>query len=194
MKLISWNIRGINGLSKHRMIHRKVTQEKPRVLMIQETKCSSSTLDALEARLWKGSHSITVDAEGASGGLVILWNPAEIILDNFLATSHTITASFQFMGSGVQGFITNVYGPQLPVQKALFLDYMSSLGQQINMQHWIVSGDFNMITSLEEKKGGRRHLEQEGEAFSDVIEQLHMVDMKTSNGVFTWNNRRGGEH
>jgi exonuclease III len=69
MKFISWNVRGINGPTKHRMIHRNILQENPSIILIQETKCSSSNLETLMAHLWKGSMATTVDANGASGGL-----------------------------------------------------------------------------------------------------------------------------
>jgi len=32
------------------------------------------------------------------------------------------------------------------------------------------------------------------ELFSDTIEGLRLVDIPTINGIFTWNNRRGGRN
>lgn len=57
---------------------------------------------------------------------------------------------------------------------------------------WLLAGDFNLITSLEEKKGGMRREELEIEKFSDIQEELHLVDIPTINGKYTWNNRQGG--
>ena len=54
--------------------------------------------------------------------------------------------------------------------------------------------DFNLITSLGEKKGGRRSLDRFQEAFRDFMEQSQRVDMETGNGWFTQNNRQGAEH
>ena len=59
---------------------------------------------------------------------------------------------------------------------------------------WIMGEDFNLITSLGEKKGGRRSLDRFVEYFINFVEQSQLVDMETRNGWFTWNNRRGGEH
>eukprot|EP00253_Pinus_taeda_P030838 PITA_30838 len=50
-----------------------------------------------------------------------------------------------------------------------------------------------MITTLLEKKGGLRKLNRDVEAFTDFIETVKMVDIHPKNGLFTWNNRRGGD-
>ena len=40
MNIISWNIKGLNGLTKKRMMKTKIQQDKPIVLFIRESKCS----------------------------------------------------------------------------------------------------------------------------------------------------------
>jgi len=56
-----------------------------------------------------------------------------------------------------------------------------------------MGGDFNMITSLLEKKGGTRRLNRDAELFAEFIETAKLVDILPKNSSFTWNNRRGGE-
>jgi hypothetical protein len=46
-----------------------------------------------------------------------------------------------------------------------------------------------MITTLAEKKGGIRRMDRVAEAFSFFIEKTKVVEIKTSNGQFTWNNK-----
>ena len=57
----------------------------------------------------------------------------------------------------------------------------------------MVGGDFNFITSLEEKKGGRRCLEEECNIFHETIEYLGLVDITPGVGWFTWNNKSTGD-
>jgi len=47
-----------------------------------------------------------------------------------------------------------------------------------------------MITTLAEKKGGIRRMDRYAKAFLAFIEKTKLVDIKTSNGQFTWNNKR----
>ena len=56
-------------------------------------------------------------------------------------------------------------------------------------EHWVVGGDFNLITSLEEKKGGRCSLDEECNIFRKTIEDLGLVDITPGVGWFTWNNK-----
>ena len=74
MKLISWNIRGLNGPKKNRILKNIIMREKPQVLFLQETKCNSIALARMAAKVWPGSINIAVDADGASGGLAIVWD------------------------------------------------------------------------------------------------------------------------
>jgi hypothetical protein len=53
-----------------------------------------------------------------------------------------------------------------------------------------MAGDFNIIMSLAEKRGGTRRLDRDAEEFSKFIDTVEMVDLKTNNGQFTWNNKR----
>jgi hypothetical protein len=67
---------------------------------------------------------------------------------------------------------------------------LDDLKNQANNLHWILVGDFNIIMSLTEKKGGTRILDRDVEEFSNFIDIVEMVDLKTNNGQFTWNNKK----
>jgi len=49
-----------------------------------------------------------------------------------------------------------------------------------------------MITTLEEKKGGLRRLDKDAEAFNTFIAASKLIDVPTVNGLYTWNNKQGG--
>jgi hypothetical protein len=57
-----------------------------------------------------------------------------------------------------------------------------------------LAGDFNIIMTLVEKKGGTRRLDRDAEEFSSFIDTMEMVDIRTSNGQFTWNSKRINNH
>lgn len=56
-----------------------------------------------------------------------------------------------------------------------------------------MSGDFNAIVSLEEKRGVVPFLDTSSNLLRENLARLKLVDIKTLNGMFTWNNRRLGE-
>lgn len=49
----------------------------------------------------------------------------------------------------------------------------------------ILGGNFNLIRSLEEKKGGIRRLEPAPFIFQDLIQDLKLVEVDTMNGKHT---------
>ena len=59
--------------------------------------------------------------------------------------------------------MTNVYGPHHVGENRDFLHSLRILKAEIANVHWVLGGDFILITSLEEKNGGRRKLEEESE-------------------------------
>ena len=50
-----------------------------------------------------------------------------------------------------------------------------------------------MIKSLEEKKGVIHQINPISEMFNEVIDNLNLVDVRTTNDNFTWNNKRTGD-
>lgn len=148
MKRTSWNIRGVNGKSKQRLLKNRVIKEKPTILMIQETKCQIDTMKDMASRCWKRCESVATSAEGFLGGMAILWDPVRVVLDQFIETTSTITASFRERGPVEGCTITNVYGPNILANKLEFLERLQNIGTTLEEKPWILGGDFNMITSL----------------------------------------------
>ena len=97
---------------------------------------------------------VTIDAQGYSGGIALAWNQEAIQMDTYWTTRRTITTQFHYRGTDIQGFITLVYGPNAPEEKQAFLDRLHYTSSLVGEAYWIIGGDFNMITSLTEKKDG----------------------------------------
>jgi len=89
--------------------------------------------------------------------------------------------------------IMNVYGPQRMDDKLRFLDSLMELRDRHVDVPWILCGDFNMIKSLSGKKGGTRTLSKDSTTFQTFIDNMKLVDTGMTNGLFSWNNKIGGE-
>lgn len=174
------------------MIKNMIKQELPRIFFLQEMKCNNNTLGNILSRAWPGCHSIAVDASGASGGLAISWNMQDITLSNIHASHHIIHATFHIIGTNIHGHLTNIYFPQEAGNKITLLNTIEALN--INRFHplWIIGGDFNMITRLEEKQGARAKLEQENGHFKEIIQNNLLIDLQFYNGMHTWRNCKAG--
>jgi exonuclease III len=75
MKTITWNIRGLNGRSRQRILRDCIKAENPDVLLLQETKCAGKEAENIFRQSCRGCDFFHQDSVGASEGLAILWNP-----------------------------------------------------------------------------------------------------------------------
>lgn len=130
-----------------------------------------------------------MDASGASGGLEILWNPQILSLQDFHASHFFIQTTFRLIGTNIHGLLTNVYFPQDLQKKLDLLNSLTALSSARSHPLWISGGDYNIITALEEKSGGRARLEGDNIGFKELISRNQLMDLQTSNGMFTWTNK-----
>jgi exonuclease III len=110
MKIISWNIRGLNGRSKQKLLREMIIAETPDIVLLQETKCTSEDLNRLLPYCWKLGKAVSIDATGTAGGVAILWNPNIVLLENFFTTRWSITAEYRLIGSNKPGYLTSYMG------------------------------------------------------------------------------------
>lgn len=134
------------------------------------------------------------DAIGSAGGIAIFWNPNEIFFEEWVSMPRILTGVGRIVGMKERVIISWVYGPRIPGERKNFIKNMKEIRRIYPDIEWIVGSDFNLIQCLEEKKGGIRKPDQYMEIFNDTIRYLRLVDIQTVNGVYTWNNRRGGKN
>ena len=94
--------------------------------------------------------------------------------------------------SNLQTIIVNVYGPSLLVDKLALWKGISAFINSMPLENIIIGGDFNVVLCMEEKKGGSNQVCKTMEDFKDWIQKDSLMDIKTKNGIYTWNNRRKG--
>ena len=194
MKVIYWNIRGLNNQGKHRYLKEKLKKEKPQIMLLQETKISTMRFESILQSFKPHYEVMVIDARGTAGGIAILWNPAEVIADDWIGLQCSLSGCFRHVGTKENLMITAVYGPHLQGEKQKFLDSLRALRLLHQEKYWLIGGNFNLILNLNEKKGGTHREDPEMESFRDLLTDLHLVDIPTKNGIFTWNNRRGESH
>jgi len=107
------------------------------------------------------------------------------------ANKHFMAMEFQPIGNSGSFLYINIYSPHKLEDKIIFLNALTRLINKHPRSKCILGGDFNMITTLMEKKGGLRKLNKDAEAFTGFIETVKLIDIHPKSGLFTWNNRRG---
>jgi exonuclease III len=137
MKIISWNIRGLNGHSKKKFLRDLILAKKLDIMMLQETKCATKDMDKLLPYYWKQGKAVSTTATGTVGGLYLLWNPNTIIMENFITTKWSISATYRPIGSNKPSYLSNFYGPASSRDKRALLHNLEYLYTLTKERGWI---------------------------------------------------------
>jgi exonuclease III len=165
IKIITWNTRGLNSPIKQRILRNRLRKEKLDLCFIQETKCIIDRMETINKKQWSKYMMLVFEGHKMAGGILTLWNSQVMNLITAEATRHTLSINMQIIGNTEMILCTNGYGPQMLEDKRRMLLDLEDLKSRSNNLHWILAGDFNIITSLEEKKGGTRRLDRDAEDF-----------------------------
>ena len=75
MKLLSWNVRGMNSVSKRVVLKGMVQSFKGECLFLQETKMEIIEIQIIRSICpWSNSQFGMCPSIGASGGILLVWN------------------------------------------------------------------------------------------------------------------------
>jgi len=169
MIVISWNIRGINSKGKQRYLKERLKKDKPGIIIIQETKISMQQMEGIIKNGKLKYEVMGQDAIGSAGGIAILWNPDEIVFENWISMARVLTGIGRITGTKERILISGVYGPHVLGEREGFLRNVQAVRRIYPEITWIAGGDFNLIKTVEEKKGGIRKPDQYMEMFNEMI-------------------------
>jgi hypothetical protein len=191
MIISSFNIRGLEGRVKSRLIKEMVSKEKVDFLALQETKLEVVT-EAICFNLWGGEDCswAFLPSVGNSGGIISIWRKS------------SSTLIFTFMGEGFVGvclewgvhkelcYVVNVYSKcDLNGKRRLWEVLRMSRGG-FGWGKWCVIGDFNAILHREERRGlnevGSISFSSEMVEFQTFVDDMELDDLPGLGRKFTW--------
>ncbi|CAM0954217.1 unnamed protein product [Alopecurus aequalis] len=189
--LLNWNVRGLNNPAKRRAVQIFLSELKCNFICFQETKLAqvdrAIVLETLGARF--SDNFIFKPATGTRGGLLIACTQDFSIQHEPLADGDfSISGLVTDRSDGSSWTMTGVYGPQEDPDKILFLQELR-LVKQFARPEWLLIGDFNLITKVEEKSSGAVNLQMMGR-FNALIGDLELIDYPLIGRCFTWSNER----
>jgi len=120
-------------------------------------------MEIISKKYWSKYKFLTVERQNTMGGILTLWNPQSVNLLSVEATRNMLSVIMQTMGNTEEVLCTNVYGLQALEEKRRMLRDLENLKERTNNLHWILVGDFYIITTLAEKKGGNWRLDRDAE-------------------------------
>ena len=126
-------------------------------------------------------------SNGASGGLITLWNLNEVEVWSSFNMEHELGIQGQFVKTGVKFTLLNVYAPcDSTHQQILWQNILVRLATLSN-ENVCVCGDFNAVRCPEERRSVGSAVNHTGSAsFNDMIEENCLVDLPLRGRRYTW--------
>ena len=116
-------------------------------MFIHETKYTEDSFKTLIEKILKGKETTTIDSNGSTEGLGIVWKTLEVILYGFFATRFSISNEFHVLGMNIGGILSNIYGHFSISPKQYFLE---SLKRLKGIRSW--EGTLTSFVILSEKR------------------------------------------
>ncbi|XP_059064720.1 uncharacterized protein LOC131044660 [Cryptomeria japonica] len=180
--------------SGQKAVRRLIESQSPDVVFIQETKLSVDNLASCAPRIWPQGNWQGVGALNSAGGVACFWNPRRVSPLWWMSSRSSISLVASYFATGERCLLSNIYAPTNLASKSSLWAHIQFIRALDPFLPWIMAGDFNAVTCLDEKRGGLARLDPSANLLRNMIGSLNLIDVKPTNGVFTWNNRRcGGE-
>jgi exonuclease III len=187
LKLLSWNVRGLNDPKKRVVLKNWLRKWKVDVVCLQETK-----LDKVDGRV---IHSIwgnrfagweVLNAVNTAGGVLLLWDKRVVNRVDSKVGTFSVSCQWKSLIDGFEWVGTGVYGPNRDESRSELWDELSEVRHQWT-QPWSIFGDFNVVRFPSERRGCVR-INPAMVDFSDFIEGFYLVDLPLNGGLYTWCN------
>jgi len=185
----SWNVRGFGHSSRCEDVLTELLSVRPSFVSLQETKLPHLTnvkkRSFLPARL---ASCATVDATGASGGILTAWDSTLCTIVSTVEHPFTLTTRFVMAADNTRVTLTNVYAPTTSADRPSFFAELTDISNS-TQGPWIVLGDFNLTRYANDKNQGAFNA-TEAARYSDIINSLALIEIPLVDRAFTWSNKR----
>lgn len=143
MKIMSWNIGGLNSLHKQDVVHNFVRDHRPDILLVQDSKLSKEKVEKIKMFNFCGVHSNK--SEGASGGIVTFWNLNFIRGEPLFESTNHVATKFFHVRDIFCWIQSNIYAPNSRGARKKFQLEIKAFHRKYSNENWIVMGDCNTL-------------------------------------------------
>jgi exonuclease III len=189
LKIVSWNVRGLNDKDKRLRMRHLIKLWKADVICLQETKMAEFSRRVIQS-LWGNQHVdwTSLGSNGAAGGILLMWDRRMVEKVEEVAGNYSLSCKFRSVFDQFEWIFTGVYGPNLDNERGFLWEELAGLISWWDAP-WCIGGDFNVVRFPSEKSG-MAVLSPAMNDFSDFISELGLLDLPLEGGLFTWSNNR----
>ena len=187
-----WNIRGLNLNHKQDEVKALVFANKVSLLGLVETKVRSPKHLDLARNLLPGWKFFFNYSCHRLGRIWVAWDPLILSVSLLVSTTQLMHVSVRIIQTDQMFLSSFVYGLNEASNRAALWDTIRSLSSSIQIDPWVVLGDFNVVRFTSEKLGRDVFGNPAMEAFNDCCYAAELEDIKYVGHHFTWSNKSSG--
>lgn len=180
-------MRGLDRFEKRSQIKDIVTSSSVKLVLLMESKMKSMPRGFLhQVCPFALLNGVCLPSKGVVGGIWVVWDSSKLEILHSWASTFSISVRGRVRGLEVEWLVTGVYGPCVSDLKQPFFDELLEIRAQWS-DSWCVCGDFNEITSFEERLGASS-LPVGAIFFQNFIDACSLRDVPIVGAAFTWSN------
>jgi exonuclease III len=187
--IASWNIRGLNDIDKCKDVLAELTDLKPSISLLQETKLNAC--DPIKAKSFLPhicDQFEILPSIGTRGGMINAFSSRLFNLQSTKRSAYTLTIALRTHLSPSEIWVTNVYAPTEHTLKQSFLDELKSIAPTTAIP-WIILGDFNLMR-FSTDKNNNNFRQTEADSFNNTINSLSLIELPLLDRAYTWSSNR----
>ncbi|XP_060183464.1 uncharacterized protein LOC132613460 [Lycium barbarum] len=185
MNAMIWNIRSVNTMEAFPRLTKMNLKYHFGFIGILEPFQDPDKMEDFRRRL--NMHTAAANISGK------IWIFVDEMFEMEIIHDHMQHIAIKIKAQGMQKalLITVVYAKCTQVERRFLWESLEDIAKNCNSP-WMIGGDFNVITSEEEKYGGLSVSLQEIQDFKSCINNCGMYDLGFKGSKFTWWNGQSG--
>jgi len=189
----SWNIWGLNGLQKQKIVQAWAQKNSLDIFGLLETKVTAANITAVQTTLapshWQNHSNI---ASNPTCRILVGWNPHKLHLNCIHSAPQWLTCEATHTSLPHPIKITFIYGYNTPAERHDLWHYIAQESSQNSCIPWIVMGDFNAILQVGDRTGGDTHWPRHQDDFATCISQSALLQVLYTGIKYSWHNGQHG--
>ena len=128
IKILCWNVRGLNDIEKRKLIKGVVRNQKPDLVCLSETKVKEMSLQLVKSMgVGRFFNWALVDARGAAGGLLLFWDNRVLEKLEVESGGYSVSVRFRNCADGFYWIFSGVHRPVIGCEKEDFWEELGAI-------------------------------------------------------------------
>ena len=121
IKILCWNVRGLNDIEKRKLIKGVVRNQKPDLVCLMEMKVKEMLVQMVNCvGVGRFLNWTSMDAKGATGGLLLFWDNRVLEKLEVESGGYSISVCFRYRADGFTWIFSGVYESVIGSEKKDF--------------------------------------------------------------------------